>query len=69
MATKAKKKTTSGGKIKVTLVRSPRGTLAMHKSSVLGLGLKKVNQTVEVDDNSCIRGMIRKAIFLLKVEG
>lgn len=67
MATK--KKTGSTGKLKVTLVRSPRGTLAAHKSSVLGLGLKKVHQTVEVDDNPCIRGMISKAIFLLKVEG
>jgi large subunit ribosomal protein L30 len=67
MATK-KKTASSGKKLKVTLIRSPRGTLAAHKSSVLGLGLKKVHQTVEVDDSPCIRGMIHRAIFLLKVE-
>lgn len=66
MATK--KKASTSGTIKVTLIRSPRGTLAAHKSSVLGLGLKKMHQTVEVQDNPCIRGMISKAIFLLKVE-
>lgn len=67
MATK--KKTASANKmLKITLVRSPRGTLAAHKSSVLGLGLKRMHQTVEVQDNPCVRGMIKKAIFLLKVE-
>lgn len=64
-----KKKTETAGKmIKVTLVRSPRGTLAAHKASVLGLGLKRMHHTVEVQDNPCTRGMIKKVAFLVEVK-
>ena len=65
---KKKAASINNGTLKVTLVKSLIGKLAAHKSSVLGLGLKKVRQTVEVQDNLCIRGMIKKAAFLLKVE-
>jgi large subunit ribosomal protein L30 len=64
----ATKKKISTKKLKLTLIRSTRGTLAAHKASVAGLGLKKMHQTVEVQDNPCVRGMIQKAAFLLRVE-
>ena len=35
---------------KVTLVKSLIGRLANHKASAYGLGLRKIRQTVEVQD-------------------
>lgn len=62
-------KKTSSGMLKVTLVKSSRGKIADHKACVAGLGLKRVRHTVDVQDNPCIRGMINKVAYLLKVEG
>ncbi|GAB4359899.1 MAG: 50S ribosomal protein L30 [Gammaproteobacteria bacterium] len=55
-------------KLKVTLVRSKNGRLASHKACVAGLGLRRMHQTVEVEDTPCNRGMISKISYLLKVE-
>jgi large subunit ribosomal protein L30 len=54
--------------LKVTLIRSTCGRLPNHRQCVLGLGLRKLNQSVVVDDNPCIRGLINKVAFLLRVE-
>ena len=56
-------------KLKVTLVRSKHGRLAAHKACVTGLGLRRMHQTVEVQDTPCNRGMINKIAYMLKVEG
>ena len=56
------------GKIKVTLVRSLNGRLASHKACVAGLGLRRINHTVEVEDTPCTRGMINKVHYMVKVE-
>lgn len=58
----------SNKKVKVTLVRSPAGRLANHQACVRGLGLRRMHQTVEVEDSPCTRGMIRKVSYMLKVE-
>lgn len=55
--------------IKVTLVKSLIGRLAAHKGCATGLGLKKINQTVEVIDTVENRGMINRIKYLLKCEG
>lgn len=52
----------------VTLVKSPIGRLKNHKASVAGLGLRKIGQTVEVEDSPSVRGMIEQVAYLLKVE-
>ncbi len=57
------------GKIKVTLVRSAIGFPKDQKQTVLALGLHRLNQTVEHNDNPALRGMLNKVIHLLKVEG
>jgi large subunit ribosomal protein L30 len=61
-----------GGKpekrVKVTLVRSVIGTRKSHRATVLGLGLKRRHQTVELEDTPSVRGMINKVNYLLKVE-
>ena len=61
----------SSGKktLKVTLVRSPVGTKQLHRLCVRGLGLRKIRQTVEVQDTPSIRGLINKVAYLVKCEG
>jgi large subunit ribosomal protein L30 len=55
-------------KIKVTLVKSIIGTKQSHRACVRGLGLRRINHTVEVEDTPAVRGMITKVIYLLKCE-
>jgi large subunit ribosomal protein L30 len=54
--------------VKVTLVRSPIGSLPKHKLCLQGLGLRRMHQTVEVEDTPAVRGMINKISYLLAVE-
>ena len=56
-------------KIKVTLVKSVIGTKQSHRATVRGLGLRRINHTVELADTPEVRGMINKVFYLLKCEG
>ncbi|MDO9227302.1 MAG: 50S ribosomal protein L30 [Pseudomonadota bacterium] len=56
------------GKVKVTLVRSPIGTLQSHRASVRGLGLKRMHQSVVLEDTPAVRGMINRVNYLVKFE-
>ena len=59
-----------GGKtLKVTLVRSPIGTKQLHRLCVRGLGLRKIRQSVELEDTPAVRGLINKVAYLVKCEG
>ncbi|MDP2805421.1 MAG: 50S ribosomal protein L30 [Gallionellaceae bacterium] len=55
-------------KIKVTLVKSVIGTKESHRACVRGLGLRRLNHTVEVEDTPAVRGMINKVFYLVKWE-
>lgn len=55
-------------KLKITLVKSTIGAIPKHKATVLALGLKKLNKTVEMPDNAAIRGMVKQVQHLVKVE-
>ena len=55
--------------IKVTLVRSVHGKLPRHRDCVKGLGLKRMWNTVEVEDTPSVRGMINKVNYMVRVEG
>ncbi len=55
-------------RVKLTLVRSTAKRLASHKATVAGLGLRRMHQTVEVEDTPATRGMINTVAYLLKVE-
>jgi large subunit ribosomal protein L30 len=59
----------AGKTLKVTLVRSPIGTKQLHRLCVRGLGLRKIRQTVELQDTPAVRGLINKVAYLLKCEG
>jgi large subunit ribosomal protein L30 len=73
----AAKRKAAGGKsaaagkktIKVTLLRSVINTPSDHRATVRGLGLRRLNHTVELEDTPAVRGMINKVIYLVSFEG
>jgi large subunit ribosomal protein L30 len=62
------KKAKRDSRLKVTLVRSLNGRLRSHKACISGLGLRRINHSVEVADTPENRGMINKVSYLLQVE-
>lgn len=60
------KKTTS--RLRVTQVRSTNSTIAKHRQTIRGLGLRRMHHTVELADTPEIRGMINKVDYLVRVE-
>jgi large subunit ribosomal protein L30 len=50
------------------MTKSKIGRLPKHKACLSGLGLRKINQTVEVIDTPENRGMINKISYMLRVE-
>ena len=63
---KTKKEVTAG--LRVTLIKSLIGRTEPHRSTVKGLGLRRIRHTVELPDTPAIRGMINAVNYLLKVE-
>lgn len=57
-----------GNKVAVTLVRSPIGCKPGHRATVTGLGLKRMHQTVKLENTASVRGMIARVSYLLAVE-
>ncbi|MFW5753249.1 MAG: 50S ribosomal protein L30 [Marinilabilia sp.] len=55
-------------KIKVTQVKSRIKSPKTQKRTLDALGLRKLNRTVEHEDNPVIRGMIEKVKHLVSVE-
>ncbi len=60
----AKKKKT----MKVTLVRSIHGRLKKHQACVRGLGIRRMHNTVEVEDTPSTRGMLNMVSYMVKAE-
>lgn len=54
--------------VKVTLVKSVIGTIESHRACVRGLGLRRLNHTVEIADTPEVRGMINKVRYLVNAE-
>ena len=65
----AKKAAPKKNTVSVTLTKSFHGRLPTHRATVTGLGLKRINHTVVLQDTPEVRGMINKVAYLLKVEG
>tara|TARA_B100000965_G_C19057742_1_gene526486 strand:+ start:255 stop:446 length:192 start_codon:yes stop_codon:yes gene_type:complete len=59
---------TLANKIKVTLIKSTIGAKPDQRKTVQALGLRKIRQTVEKQDNPQMRGMIKKVSHLVEVE-
>jgi large subunit ribosomal protein L30 len=56
------------GKIKVTQVKSAIKRTARQKRTLEALGIRKLNQTIEVEATPQIMGMVNKVSHLVKVE-
>jgi large subunit ribosomal protein L30 len=67
----AKKTTTPAEqpkKLRITYVKSSIGYSMRHKETVRSLGLRRLNQTVVVDDTPTVRGMLAKVNHLVRIE-
>lgn len=58
----------SGPMLGVTWTRSTIGHKAAARGTIRALGLRRLNQTVQVADTPVIRGMLRRVAFLIEVE-
>lgn len=54
--------------LKITLIKSGAGRLPQHRATLLGLGLRRLRQTVVLEDTPCTRGMVNLVSYLLHVE-
>ena len=54
--------------IKVTLVKSMNGRPEKHRKLLRGMGLRKINNTIELQDIPSSRGMVNAVSHLVKVE-
>lgn len=65
--TKKTAKEVSGKKVQVKLVKSVIATPQWMRTVVRTLGLRKMNDTNIVTDNSAIRGMVRRVPHLVEL--
>jgi large subunit ribosomal protein L30 len=57
-----------GKTVTVKLIKSPIGFKDNQEVVVRGLGLRKLNSTVQLKDTPAVRGMIHKVRHLVEVE-
>ena len=55
-------------KIKIKLVKSMNGRPEKHRRVLMGMGLTKLNKTVELEDTPSVRGMANKVSHLVSIE-
>jgi len=55
-------------KLEITYTKSAIGYNKRQKATIEALGLRKLNQTVQHDDNAVIRGMVHKVSHLVTVK-
>ena len=63
----AEKKVTDK-KLKITLVKSTIGQVPKSRATIEAMGLRKLNQTVELPDNASTSGQIQRLRHMVKVE-
>ena len=55
-------------KLRVKLVKIQFGRIKKHRACITGIGLKKINQVVELDATPENLGMVNKIRYLVNVE-
>ena len=60
---------TASKTIQIKLVKSGIGRINKHKLCIQGLGFKKLNQVLTVEDTPSNRGMINKISDMVEVVG
>lgn len=56
------------GKIRVTQVRSLIGSTQRQRATMATLGLRRIRQTVELENSPSVAGALRKVLHLVRVE-
>ncbi len=56
------------GTLRITLVKSMIGRPEKHRKVLRGMGLNKMNRTVELQDTPAVRGMVQKVSHLVTAE-
>ena len=56
------------GMLKITLVKSMIGRPENHRNVLRGMGLTKLNRTVELQNTPSVRGMVQKVSHLVVAE-
>lgn len=59
---------TNNKTIKITLIKSTIGTKKIHRETIKGLGLSKINSYSILNDTPSIRGMINRVFYLVKCD-
>jgi large subunit ribosomal protein L30 len=57
-----------GKRIRVRQVRSAIGFDRRQRATLRGLGIRRLHQTVDLEDSPAVRGMIRKVVHLVELE-
>ncbi|WCK56699.1 50S ribosomal protein L30 [Aneurinibacillus sp. Ricciae_BoGa-3] len=55
-------------KLQITLKKSLIGRTEVQKATIKALGLRKIHQSVEQQDNAAIRGMVNKVAHMVEVK-
>ena len=55
-------------KLRIKLFKSRFGRIKKHRACIAGIGLKKINQVVELDATPENLGMVNKIRYLVNVE-
>ena len=55
-------------KLRIRQVKSAINRSGMQKKTIRALGIRRLHQVVEHEDNPCIRGMVEKVEHLVEVE-
>ena len=58
----------SAKRLRITLIRSPIGFTRTQAATVTGMGLRRLNHSVELADTPETRGMIHKVRHLVTVQ-
>jgi large subunit ribosomal protein L30 len=58
----------AANRIRVKQVRSAIGYDRRQRTALRGLGLRRLNHVVEVEDTPAVRGLIRTVIHLVSLE-
>lgn len=53
--------------LKVKMTKSAIGRIPKHKATLVGLGLRKINQVRELEDTPAVRGMINRVQYMVEI--
>lgn len=56
------------GQIRITLIKSHIGRPKAHRAVLVGMGLTRINKTVQLPDTPQTHGMVKKVEHLVRIE-